>query len=98
MNVPKEPTVDECSNNAMLFDNDNSIAYALWYPQMGGYVGKAVAVMCKSDGVCVDACIDVFVWHDGEFPFGDESPSCIHHCDPSQFITFGETLIRLASK
>lgn len=65
---------------------------ALWYPQMGGYVGKAVAVM---DGDCVD----VWVWHDGEFPFADDDeyrgkdgPKLLHHCVAEQFVEFGKKL------
>jgi len=57
---------------------------------MGGYCGKAVAVLYKDIG-----CFDVYVWHDGEFPFGDESPTRLHHCDPGQFVRFGEEIIKL---
>jgi hypothetical protein len=64
---------------------------ACWYPQMGGYSGKAVAV---SDDT---GCVDLYVWHDGEFPFtGDDDgpapPVEVHHCDPEQFIQFGRQL------
>jgi hypothetical protein len=70
---------------------------ALWYPSMGGYVGKAVAVDCNDeDGP------DVYVWHDGEFPFteGDRqpwsgavrAPARLHLCAPDQFIGFGRDL------
>lgn len=94
MRLPNEPTSDECSSNAVVFETDRQIAYAIWYPQMGGYVGKAVAVMEKDP----DSCIDVFVWHDGEFPFSEGNPVEIHHCDPTQFVMFGETLRDLQQK
>ena len=87
MNAPREPTPDECSNHSQIASNQ----WACWYPQMGGYVGRAIAIVDNS------GCIDVWVWHNGEFPFSgeyprfdeDRSPVCIHHCDPEQFISFG---------
>lgn len=94
----KEPTDDQCSNNEKVFDDGVKVGYAVWYPQMGGYVGKAVALFDKewksySTGAAEGGCIDVLVWHDGEFPFGgDENPREIHHCVPEQFIKFGEFL------
>ncbi len=98
----KEPTGDQCTNNEKVFEDKHRIGYAIWYPQMGGYVGKAVALFdriweefptnCRRGG-----CINVLVWHDGEFPFGDEkdNPREIHHCDPEQFIEFGEILAEI---
>lgn len=94
MNVT-EPTAEQCSANALICEDEHEIAYALWYPQMGGYLGKAVAVIGKSD----ISCIDVFVWHNGEFPFGgQETPRKIHHCDPAQFIDFGQNLQAMQQK
>jgi len=98
-----EPTSDQCNEHAEVFRRDGMVGYAIWYPQMGGYSGKAVAVMCEQwtendAGGRTGGCIDVFVWHDGEFPFDGESgrdPVRIHHCDPEQFIEFGQTLQRL---
>lgn len=57
---------------------------------MGGHVGRCV--------VTYSGCFDVYVWHDGEFPFGGRagrdarSPIKLHHCDPDQFIEFGRFL------
>ena len=61
---------------------------AIWYPQMGGYVSKAwVERLDDKDG----GCFDVYVYHDGDFPFhGDEKPARLHHCMAEQFITFGK--------
>jgi len=100
MNI-QEPTSDECSEEKKVFESDNQIGFALWYPQMGGYVGVAVAVMDKNWETVRHGrnggCIDVYVWHDGEFPFGggNHKPIELHHCDPEQFIAFGQTLLKL---
>jgi hypothetical protein len=85
--VPREPTSDECTSNAEI-DGGR----ACWYPSMGGYVARAVAVpnsVKRSD----DTCWSIYVWHDGDFPFGvDRSPRELHHCDPSDFIRFGRLI------
>ena len=105
MNIP-EPTSDQCSSNDVVFDNGQCFGVAIWYPQMGGYIARAVACMdCEwregPDGSWSEGgCIDVYVWHDGEFPFSDDgrSPRMIHHCDPDQFIEFGETLAEINAR
>jgi hypothetical protein len=93
---PPEPTAEQCSHGA-----DVSGGRACWYPQMGGYVGKAVAALDKDED-----CIMVWVWHDGQFPFRSlddrddgppRSPVLLHHCDPVQFIRFGQFLEGLTS-
>jgi hypothetical protein len=62
---------------------------------MGGYVGRCVVLL----GGSVDqngnpgGCFDAFVWHDGDFPFGDYAPIELHHCDPEQFIQFGQAVL-----
>ena len=104
--MPREVTAEQCSSHAVVYETYNQIGYAIWYPQMGGYVGKAIAVMDKvsyadAQGNSLGGCVDVFVWHDGEFPFtgeGGKAPVRLHHCDPSQFIEFGQTLDRLLTK
>ncbi len=89
---PPEPTGDHCNHNIMSTWNGER-TMAIWYPQMGGYNGKAVVV-----GPCEEGCFNVYVWHDGEFPFsqGDEGrgPAFLHHCDPKQFEMFGQ-IVRL---
>lgn len=95
MNPPSEPTQEQCSAGAQVESpEDGWVAYACWYPQMGGYVGKAVVVFEK-ESEDYDRCFECFVWHDGEFPFAEGNDwrgpvRCIHHCMPSQFIAFGE--------
>lgn len=105
MSEPTLPTGDQCNDHEQVFETDEKVGYAIWYPQMGGYVGKAVAVMEKrwtedGDDLLCPGCIDVYVWHDGDFPFGQDRndgrvPIRIHHCDPEQFVEFGQTLARL---
>lgn len=93
MNHPHEPTPEQCSANARLPAFDDRPAFACWYPQMGGYVGKAVVVVGEG------GCFDAFVWHDGTFPFNGEyhdgNPARLHHCSPDQFIEFGNAVKRM---
>jgi hypothetical protein len=98
---PKEPTPAECEANAKVFEDADSVGYAIWYPQMGGYCGMAVAVFPKTFQADrddpPDACFDAYVWHDGDFPFkeGDGPPVRVHHCSAEQFVEFGNTLLGL---
>jgi len=84
----KEPTPEECSDKAKVYVDWDKVGYAMWYPQMGGYVGKCVVVLDKQwedgENSAVGGCFEAYVWHNGEFPFskGDEMPAHIHHCDP----------------
>jgi hypothetical protein len=96
MSKYREPTSDECSAHAVVHLTDEIHGYACWYPSMGGYVGKAVATVEDDEG-----CVELYVWHDGEFPFGDDSPHDprgprgpvqLHHCSPDQFEAFGRWL------
>lgn len=100
----KEPTSKECSENALVFVSENKSAYAMWYPQMGGYSARCVVILDGKwtdtpQGMRVGGCFDVLVWHDGEFPFDGEepglNPAMLHHCDPEQFIRFGQIVQRL---
>jgi hypothetical protein len=83
----REPTAEECSAHTPVTLDETLSGVACWYPQMGGYWGKAVAV---ADG----GCVDVYVWHDGDFPFGEDGrpPVELHHCDGGQFVAFGQFL------
>jgi hypothetical protein len=65
---------------------------------MGGYAGKAVAVFSR-DGQD-SGCFEVYVWHDGDFPFSgedsdDRGPVHLHHCSAEQFIRFGNLMNKL---
>jgi hypothetical protein len=107
LNYPPMPTADQCSKHERLPDFNNFPAFACWYPSMGGYVGKAIVVITPDvdPGENVrqpgdyDRCFDVYVWHNGKFPFSDDeydqsvSPIRLHHCCPSEFIEFGEFVI-----
>lgn len=92
---PVEPTPDQCSTNAQVADWHGRKCFAIWYPQMGGYVSKGVIV---TDG---EGCFDAFIWHDGAFPFSDDgydngnSPAFIHHCSAEQFIEFGRQVCKM---
>lgn len=103
--IPKEPTPDQCTGNEVVYKTEYKVGYAIWYPQMGGYVGRAVAVMDRSwteysGGGRSGGCVDVYVWHDGQFPFSEDGrdPYLVHHCSPEQFVVFGETIERLNDK
>ena len=93
MRAPNEPTGDQCNKVEKVFETDDSVGYAMWYPQMGGYSGKCVAVAFKNSED--DKCFDCYVWHDGEFPFGDNEPVRMHHCNAYQFIDFGNKILSL---
>ncbi|MCW6003883.1 hypothetical protein K1W54_04705 [Micromonospora sp. CPCC 205371] len=85
----REPTSEQCSANTRFDLGNGQVAYATWWPQMGGYVGKCLVV--------VGGCFDVYIWHDGQFPFRGEGPRSgqpvkIHLDDPDQWIRFGEQL------
>lgn len=87
----KKPTAEQCSTGALVPVGDGRTGMAIWYPQMGGYVGAAVVV-------AQGGCFDAYVWHDGGFPFADETgPTRLHHCSPLQFIEFGKAVERFVS-
>lgn len=94
---PKMPTSEECTKRERVGHN----MFACWYPQMGGYVSKAVVETSKPESHEEgEACFDMWIWHDGQFPFddsGDRSKEVafIHHCMPSQFIDFGSLILDL---
>ncbi|MET8985866.1 hypothetical protein ABZW49_10495 [Nonomuraea wenchangensis] len=83
----REPTHEECTANARVALDDGTEGIACWYPQMGGYTAHALIVPDAG-------CADVYVWHDGDFPFGgDERPPVeLHHCNGTQFVEFGKLL------
>jgi hypothetical protein len=100
--IPPEPTSEDCEKNSSVVwvtSHWTRHGFAAWYPQMGGYVGRAL-IFPQTEETNVDAkagdvCFDVYVWHDGEFPFGDRDAdgrivALLHHCSPRQFIEFGE--------
>lgn len=105
MTHPPQPTNDQCRDRARLPDFDMSgtlcPCFATYYPQMGGYVSRAVVVVLPAETKGeTDGCFDVYVWHDGEFPFDENDPgnhrgpvAYLHHCMPSQFINFGQFVL-----
>ena len=100
-----KPSGAQCDTNEKVFEGDDCIGHAVWYPQMGGHVGCAIAFFDKGwkdhgNGTAEGGCVDVAVWHDGEFPFSDEDgePHWIHHCAPEQFIEFGKVLLEINNR
>lgn len=92
---PPEPTSTQCSDHTELTwsgDGTERHGTACWYISMGGFGAKAVAEVDQ------DRCLNVHVWHDGQFPFTDDdeinprSPLMLHHCDGNEFVRFGEFL------
>lgn len=90
---PPMPTAEECEKQTQGAWNGFT-TLACWYPQMGGYVARAVAIrpIVNPEVDPASSCVDVFIWHDGDFPFEGRAPLRMHHCSAEQFITFGETL------
>ncbi len=96
MNEITEPTSKQCSEKEVLWESETQIAWATYYPQMGGYGSKAVIVGTKQPSE-YNECFDAYIWHDGEFPFDGESgnkPRELHHCMAQQFIRFGEEVLK----
>lgn len=85
----QEPSAEACSEGQYLGIDPESKSpmYATWYPQMGGYVAKCIIAMHEN------GCFDAFIWHNGEFPFTDEPPECLHHCSGEQFVEFGKFVL-----
>lgn len=96
--APPEPTPQQCSDNASIDSAHGVAAYACWYPQMGGYVGKAVIAVFPAEDPNDEGCCEAWVWHDGEFPFEGGNPKHLHHCDADQFVEFGQTWKRLSQE
>lgn len=92
----RQPTADECRAQAEIRTDGELVGYACWYPSTGGYVGKAVIVPDKG-------CVNVYVWHDGEFPFDGKCQECrtprepvvLHHCEGQQFVQFGQLISKV---
>jgi hypothetical protein len=104
--LPSEPTGEQCTARervTITLGGQIVDGVACWYPQMGGYVGKCLIVPggVRSDGSA--GCFEAYVWHDGDFPFGGDwndrrPPAHLHHCDPAQFVEFGEFVARLSGE
>lgn len=93
MRHPPEPTDEQIREHATTKWEGQTL-HAARYPQMGGYVGRCWVAPNGNGG-----CFDVWIWHDGEFPFdgarSGAAPAFLHHCDPEQFIRFGQWVASL---
>jgi hypothetical protein len=78
---PTEPTSEQCSNRAEVPGPLGRRAFACWFPQLGGYAGKAIVEL---EGA---GHFDVYLWHDFEFPA--DTPTVFHCCSARQFVEFG---------
>lgn len=93
----RQPTAEECTAEATVDLGDGRTGTACWWPQMGGYSGRAVAVPDE------DEHVDLYVWHDGQFPFDgacqfcrtDREPVKLHLCAPEHFVDFFRFLASL---
>ncbi len=92
----KEPTGQQCEGNELMFEDEQSRYFACWYPQMGGYAGKAIVQIDKEPEP--GDCFDCYIWHDKDFPFSGQEPLRMHHCRAEQFLGFGETVLGLLSR
>lgn len=82
------PSPEDCESGKHLGTaTTGAELYATWYPQMGGYVARCVIALYDN------GCFDAYIWHDGDFPFTDEPPHHLHHCDAQQFIDFGNFVL-----
>lgn len=63
-------------------------------------MGKAIAIIGKNQqhllsGAQIGGCVELYIWHDGEFPFNEDNkkqPAHIHICEPEQFVNMGKLL------
>lgn len=88
------PTAEQCSAGLRVEVDDDTAATAAWWPQTGGYVGRCWIVSGRH--VEPDSCVDVHVWHDGQFPFAEDgrSPTVLHLCVAAQFREFADAIER----
>lgn len=107
----RQPSADECNANARIDVGGERLAFAAWYPQMGGYGALCVVVSGNNANPGDDpseACFDVHIWHDGDFPYSAETdierlgyaraPAVLHHCRAKQFINFGQVVVEQLRK
>ena len=99
MSHPPMPTAEQCTKRERLQDWHELACHAIWYPQMGGYVAKAVIIFSKKGGT--SNCFEAYIWHDGEFPFTEDEGNKVahvHHCSANQFVSFGCDVRRMQQK
>lgn len=73
----KMPTSEQCGKN-LTETIEGKELIAFWHPQWGGYHGKAWLHRHE------EGCFDVYVWHDGDFPYEDKGPEKYHYCNSLQ--------------
>lgn len=91
-----EPTDEQCNENAVLLRDGPRLAFAAWYPKMGGRAAKAIVYFYRTSLDSDDECFDVLLWHHREYPFRvDSGFISIHHCAASDFVFFGNKVISM---
>lgn len=95
----KEPTPEDCTTHKTWTDSEGYHHLAFWWPQMGGYVGKAVARVEPLSESDRGDCVMVWIWHDGEFPFSESEgiPAVLHICDFGDWLSTLELLFKFQS-
>ncbi len=82
------PTTAQIDAHEIVLLPSGDRALACRYPSMGGYTSKCWVVFGAN------SCFEAYVWHDGEFAFGDEhKPTVLHHCNARQFVSFGQLIM-----
>lgn len=90
----EQPTSEQCTCAHIGTTPDGRSTIAAWFPSIGGYAAPSLIVI----GEC---CFDVYVWHNGDFPFAadslgnEEIPRRLHISDGDDFIRFGKRLNEL---
>lgn len=96
------PTPEQCSNLALVpVEGGRWQGTAFWWPQMNGYVAKAIAYQDAEES---DSCFSVLVWHDGCFPFDGACNNCssprepvqLHLCSAAQWLTMATLFVNVA--
>jgi hypothetical protein len=83
--IPAEPTSAQCdAKERVSIPGSTAVAHAVWWPQMGGKPGKAVAT--------IGDCSTVWLWHDGQLPLNGREPRQIHLCGYGEWIETFEWL------
>ena len=93
-----EPTAEQCDQNSVLLRDGNRMAYATWYPRIGGVAAKAIVQFLRTSLEADDECFDVLLWNDKHSPFNvdDSGLIVLHHCSAAEFVNFGNKVIAMA--
>lgn len=103
--TPEERT-QACQEGRVEIVDGRLVAW-LWSPSIGGYVAHVRATLATAEdraavaylGIAADPRFDVVVFHDGEFPIGDDESDGhsieVHACGVSQWLVAAAQLAKL---